>query len=325
MSRRLLQVFLIALVPTACGPTYAGAPPDGELVLLQWKAPPGGALGLKVSMESVRTGGGAADFSGMAKMLREMMDDWAREPGDEGSPGKDDADAPEEEPHAEIGTDPGDESFAELGKAFRELFGDLADDFPASYSMTWVLAPRPNGNLAARMILGPSPESQDPKPPDEEDGPDAFLKRMARKMEGTVQLRGEITPRGKIVSFYLEGRQKNLVAMMLELPGRPVKVGDTWPLEMNLISMGHGFVCDRAAHRNQAKLVAVTETPDGDRVATIEYLVLEGVEGTFKGPFGGGEGVPTSMHAGYALGASSPSIGGRGGSSSVSSGSREPG
>lgn len=115
-----------------------------------------------------------------------------------------------------------------------------------------------------------------------------MMKEMMKKMEGTVQLRAEIDDAGAITSFYLEQRQKNFVAMFFELPKKSVKPGDTWSLDINFVAMGAGFICEKAARTNQVKLVSLTDTPDGDTLASMDYCIAESVKGKLKVPMGEG-------------------------------------
>jgi hypothetical protein len=101
---------------------------------------------------------------------------------------------------------------------------------------------------------------------------------------GAVQLRGEIDDAGSLRSFHLPFQQKNLLAFFLELPKDPVQAGDAWPLQVNLISMGHGFLCRKMGRTNQVRLSAITKGPGGEPIAVLDYVVVETVEGEFKMP-----------------------------------------
>ncbi|HET6442220.1 MAG TPA: hypothetical protein VFH53_07575 [Phycisphaerae bacterium] len=266
IAPRVMSSFalLLLLVPTA----RAGEIPSGETVLLKWKVPEGEAIAFKTTME-------ALDPESTKVDVRSMFDALARMLG-----------VDEEEPQS---ARRGSEMDEEVLKKMNEFFKSL--QLPDTYSMTTVLTPRENGNLSVRMIMDPLPEEKSSDNP-----PEAFFRNM---MKG-VQLRGEITPLGKIASFYFETKQKNLLAMFFELPGRPVRVGETWSLEANLLWMGHGFICDKAQRVNRVQLASLEPTGDGDRVATLDYLLYESVEGDFMSPFGGGKKTPTTMAFGFA-------------------------
>lgn len=105
---------------------------------------------------------------------------------------------------------------------------------------------------------------------------------MMGAMSGGVALRGAINEDGTIQSFYTKGDQKNLLAMFFELPGKPVKVGESWKLDVNFISMDQNFVCDSSYKKNNVTLVSV-ENRNGEHVAILKYNITEYVDGNFIG------------------------------------------
>ncbi|MEZ4670024.1 MAG: hypothetical protein R3E39_19140 [Anaerolineae bacterium] len=109
------------------------------------------------------------------------------------------------------------------------------------------------------------------------------LNQMVQNMVGTVLIRGELIPEGSIASFYLDRRQRNLLAIFFELPTQAVRVGDKWALETNCIEMGSGFAAEKAERKNQVEFSALSTTPDGKKIAILDYLIVESVEGNFYG------------------------------------------
>jgi hypothetical protein len=95
-----------------------------------------------------------------------------------------------------------------------------------------------------------------------------------------VAIRGSVFATGGVHSFWVKSSQKNLIAVFFELPKHPVKVGDTWPLDINLVSNDQNFVCDSSYKVNEAKLVDV-RTDKGEAIATIKYTIAEYVKGAF--------------------------------------------
>lgn len=162
-------------------------------------------------------------------------------------------------------------------------------NLPRTYSMISILTPTSRGTISVKMILDKTdqPESQ---PGQLGEGFDQFWGAM----QGTVQLRGEVTPDGAIASFYLEERQRNLLAMFFELPTTPVKVGDSWSIDVNCISMGNGFIVSKAQRENRVLFAELSQTPDGKPIAVLEYFIGEIVDGKFKSPTSG-ETAPQSM------------------------------
>lgn len=95
-----------------------------------------------------------------------------------------------------------------------------------------------------------------------------------------VAIRGSVFATGGVHSFWVKSSQKNLMAVFFELPNHPVKVGDVWPLDINLISNDQNFVCDSSYKVNEAKLIDI-KTDKGDVIATIKYNIAEYVKGAF--------------------------------------------
>lgn len=84
--------------------------------------------------------------------------------------------------------------------------------------------------------------------------------------------------------FMLDGLNnvdRNLATLVMELPKDAVKAGDTWSLGLELLDtsrLGRDFAEKKAERHNTVKLSALA--PEGDeRVATIEYDLLERVSG----------------------------------------------
>jgi hypothetical protein len=110
------------------------------------------------------------------------------------------------------------------------------------------------------------------------------MQTYMNKMLGGVMLRGSVYEDGTIASFYTVNAQKNLLAMFFELPGKTVKVGDTWPLSVQLISMDQSFICDSSYRKNMIKVVGI-EKKDGGNIVTLKYDIVEYVDGYMNSPF----------------------------------------
>jgi hypothetical protein len=159
---------------------------------------------------------------------------------------------------------------------------------PNTSTMIAVLTPNPRGTISVNLIVDSveTVESGD-------DLGDA-MNQLMEAMEGTIQLRGELTSEGEIASFWLEQKQLNLLSMLFEMPIGPVNVGDTWELEVRCISMGNGFIVENASRTNLVEFTEVSTTSDGRLVAVLNYLISESVEGSFDSPFSA-EPSPASM------------------------------
>ncbi len=99
-----------------------------------------------------------------------------------------------------------------------------------------------------------------------------------------LMLRGVIDNYGEIKSFYLSNGQKNLIALWFQLPGREVKIGDIWPLDVHLVSADQNFICDSSYRKNEVKVVNISRK-DGDEVVTLQYDIIEYISGTMESPF----------------------------------------
>ena len=113
---------------------------------------------------------------------------------------------------------------------------------------------------------------------------------MMRSLNKGVVLRGSLYEEGGIHSFWLKSRQKNLLALLFELPTVPVKVGDKWSLDVNLIANDQNFDCDSAYKVNEVTLVDVKKRK-GEKIAVLKYHHVEYVQGSYYKPsFLGDEG-----------------------------------
>jgi hypothetical protein len=119
-----------------------------------------------------------------------------------------------------------------------------------------------------------------------------FKNLLALMSKGAV-LRGAVNADGGIQSFYLKGDQRNLVSLLFELPGKPVNVGDSWSLDVHMISMDQNFVCDSSYRKNVVTLVDIKKV-GGETVAVLRYDVAEYVSGNFTSPLAE-DPIPTYM------------------------------
>jgi len=107
---------------------------------------------------------------------------------------------------------------------------------------------------------------------------------LMNKATSGVMLRGAIHEDGSIQSFYTKGDQKNIIASFFELPGRPVSVGDSWPISVNFISMDQNFVCDSSYYHNKVTVTGIAAVGN-DKIVTIKYDITEYINGEFDSPF----------------------------------------
>jgi hypothetical protein len=168
----------------------------------------------------------------------------------------------------------------ELPADVTEQLSNLSFSLPESGSLISILERNAQGNIAVKMI----PRRIDL--PDESSNSEMgqALGQAMESMVGTVQLRGELNPDGAITSFYLEQKQRNLLAMFFELPTGPVQVGDSWSIDVNCIEMGNGFIASSAQRTNRVEFTELSKTPDGRPIAVLDYVIAEFVRGEFLAP-----------------------------------------
>jgi len=110
------------------------------------------------------------------------------------------------------------------------------------------------------------------------------MQDMLSKMTSGVLLRATINETGEIESFYTKKEQKNLAALFFELPGRPVRVGDSWPVSVSFISMDQNFICDSSFRKNIVTVTLINDIQN-EHIVTLKYEIVEYVNGDFSSPF----------------------------------------
>lgn len=123
------------------------------------------------------------------------------------------------------------------------------------------------------------------------------MRAMMNKMMDGVMLRGAIYEDGTIASFYTKNDQKNLIAFLFELPGKEIKMGDTWSISVNFLSMDQNFVCDSSYKKNNVRVINI-EKKNSDNIITLQYDLVEYIHGSFNSPFNK-QSVPTTMKMTY--------------------------
>jgi hypothetical protein len=173
------------------------------------------------------------------------------------------------------------EEFKDFFEAMTSLYKD--------YSFTTTLTEDKNGAIDVKLISVKNNNAS-------KNLPDSLPDFFANAMTG-VQLRGKINKDGGIESFYMKKEQMNLLAMMFELPTKPVKIGDRWTIQASFISNDQNFICDEYDLSHIVELVDVKEI-DSDLIAFIKYDLRYYVNGEFNNPFLG-KTVPTKMDVGF--------------------------
>jgi len=144
---------------------------------------------------------------------------------------------------------------------------------PTQSAMVLVLTPKPSGDVAAKVVVT---RMDMPKVKRSSKQEQAMAKAM-KSMEGTVQLRANLTPSGLVTSD-LKREQRNLLAFMVELPSKPVSVGDVWTHSADLLKMGDSWQGEHDL-LNRVELVALEQEAEGRTVAVIDFTLAERHEG----------------------------------------------
>lgn len=113
-----------------------------------------------------------------------------------------------------------------------------------------------------------------------------FFRSAMFMLSGGVMLRGTINEDGSLNSFYVNNEQRNLLGLFFDLPGKPVKVGDSWSLDVHLISETQNFICDSSSRKNSVKVTGI-EYKNGQHIVTVKYDIREYASGFSKTPFAG--------------------------------------
>jgi len=98
-----------------------------------------------------------------------------------------------------------------------------------------------------------------------------------------VMMRGSVYADGGVHSFWVVNAQKNIIALFFELPSKPVKIGDTWSLDINFIENAMNFVCDSSYRENEVKLSDI-KIVNGDTIAVLQYNIVEYIDGVLNPP-----------------------------------------
>jgi hypothetical protein len=111
------------------------------------------------------------------------------------------------------------------------------------------------------------------------------IMKLLQNLNNGIVLRGSVYATGGIHSFWIKTSQKNLISTLFELPAKPVKVGDCWPLAVNFIENEQNFKCDSSYKLNKVTLVDIKKV-NNENIAVLKYDIVEYVKGIFNSPFG---------------------------------------
>ena len=154
-----------------------------------------------------------------------------------------------------------------FGGAF-EFFKDMEESV-GNLKYETKLYPDNKGNVNIVMLIKK----------DKTNATDDLFSGMA-EMNGNIALRGKVSETGELLSFYYNTSQSNLISILFELPNRPIKIGDKWKVNVDMINMDQNFIADTLFRKNEVTLENIIEK-DGDQIAVIKYDIEEFVSGDF--------------------------------------------
>lgn len=170
----------------------------------------------------------------------------------------------------------------------KDLFKRLNKTFENQDYIT-ILSNKGNGVIDIVMTTKPKEPTTDTKNDTTDSKEDGSMKLMQSMNQG-VMLRGSVYETGGIHSFWVKSSQKNLIALFFELPTKPVKIGDKWPLDIDLIANDQNFDCDSSYKVNEVTLTDIKKV-NAETIAVLKYNIVEYVKGNFNAPsFLGNEG-----------------------------------
>ena len=161
--------------------------------------------------------------------------------------------------------DPDEENIVEFD------IGALADgqelptfDFPDSASLIMVLQGLADGGISVNQAF-----TDVSFPMASDSGITEVLGNLVEHLIGTMRTAAEINENGEVTSEYTSTEERNALSILLELPKEPVKVGDTWTLDLDLVSLEEGYLLDETLETNeinQVMLVSIAIPNDGETI-----------------------------------------------------------
>lgn len=198
---------------------------------------------------------------------------------------------------SEIDTASVDVNFNGLSRSFSDSTGrgisevkDFFEKLNDAYKNVDLLTTLKNrGDGVVDIVMVASRDEQYQLKADTSDRRQRDIIKALQAMTQGVALRGSVFATGGMHSFWVKSNQKNLISVFFELPTKPVRVGDEWELDINLIANDQNFACDSAYKRNRVTLTDIRKV-QGERIAVLKYDIVEYVKGPFTAPAFGGKG-----------------------------------
>ncbi|HSA20636.1 MAG TPA: hypothetical protein P5076_04235, partial [Myxococcota bacterium] len=159
-------------------------------------------------------------------------------------------------------------ALAEKGELPAETARRLSGYRPAGPApQVLVLLPNPGGTFSARMYGRDTLSVRDPN-----------VAKLA-EVETRVSFKGALDEHGGVLAYELPSLQRLALGLFFELPARPVRPGDTWSTDVDLLGLDEGFTASKTLRWNQVKLVSLAPLADGEQLAVLEYRLGAHEEG----------------------------------------------
>ncbi len=131
-----------------------------------------------------------------------------------------------------------------------------------------VLQPNPGGTFTGRMFGKDARAVRDPN--------------VARLMQAETRVlwKGALDESGRALAYDLSVVQRLALGLFFELPARPVRPGDTWSVDVDLLGRDEGFRPDKTQRWNQVTLRSLAPEKGAGQVAVLEYRLAQHEEGT---------------------------------------------
>lgn len=104
------------------------------------------------------------------------------------------------------------------------------------------------------------------------------IEKSNEEVKPTIRLRGSVYKNGAIHSFWTKQNQKNLLAVLAQLPTEKVAVGDSWSLDINLITSNENVIWKNSSQKNRVTLENVI-VENGETIAVLNYDIFESFQG----------------------------------------------
>jgi hypothetical protein len=131
------------------------------------------------------------------------------------------------------------------------------------------------GNGVVDIVIMPMPKEEM-----EKTVPDSMtmLIDLMKTMNSGPIVSGSVNATGGIQSFWVNNVQKNILALLFELPTKSVKIGDTWSIDFNYFQNNPSFKCDSSFKTNKVTLKEIKKI-NGENIAILKYEIIEFVQG----------------------------------------------